>query len=153
MADLFTLTMAIGTVVKTAGTLIGGAMAKQAAEYEAEQYRRNALQARAAAQRQAFEQRRKKELALSALQARAAASGAGADDPTIITLAERIAGRGEYLALTEMFAGEEEARGMAGKAQAAEFRGEMRQLGSFFDAAGTILGGGASMYKLYRDEF
>ena len=110
MATIFTV---LGTVVSAVGTIAAGAAAARQAnaqaaaqEHAARIADQKAMQERAVAQRQAFENRREGRLATSTLIARAAASGASATDPTIINLGGDIAGRSEYLALSDMARGD-----------------------------------------------
>jgi hypothetical protein len=151
----------LGTVVSAAGTIAGGAAQKQAAGYQANSFLFNALQydqmaaeARATGQRADFEKRREGRLAESALTARAAASGGSATDPTALHIGSEIAGRSEYLALTEGYKGENKARGFEDaamgarmSAQAALAGGQAAQTASYFGAGGTLLSGVGSAFS------
>lgn len=153
-----------GAALSAGGTLVGGAAsaaagksAQQAGYFRATQEEQAAQESRAAAQRAALEKKRETGLIQSKLQARAAASGGGADDPGVLDLAGDIAGRGEYEALTEMYRGENRARGledaaigsrMSGDAALAE--GKAKQTASYFSAAGTLVGGAGSAYRTYN---
>lgn len=154
----------VGGVVSSIGTILGGNAAEdagraqqQAAYFRAAQEEQAANESRAAAQRSALEQRRQTGLAQSALQARAAASGGGADDPTIQNLAGDIAARGEYQSLLEMYKGENRARGLEDEAtgsrlsgDAALAEGKAKKKTSFLSAAGTLIGAAGSAYKTYK---
>src|SRR4051812_42023017 len=92
--------MLVAAVATAAGTIMSGAAANQAGqaqqgmmEYRAKQAEQGAGEARAMAQRKQMEEEKSGRLALSALQARSAASGGGATDDTIIALGEGIAGK------------------------------------------------------------
>ena len=85
---------------------------EQARAFEAAQLREKAKVERAAAQRVAGGERRNAELLLSSLQAKVAAGGGGTLDPSIVKLAQDIAGEGELRAMTAMYGGEEAARGL-----------------------------------------
>lgn len=166
MADPLTLTAlaltGAGTAISAGSTIAGGRaaeaggiLAQNQKDYEAKQYEQQAQESRASAQRLAFERRREASLLQSKLQARAAASGGGADDPTIITLSEGIAGRGEYEALMEMYKGENRARGLEDAAtnsrfegQAARWEGETKKRASQTKAIGTIISGLGDMAKM-----
>src|SRR5262249_40935198 len=96
-------------------------------------------------------------LALSKLQAQAAASGGGATDPTVVNLGERIAGRGELGALMETYKGESKARGLLDQAALARMsaaadlaRGDAQQTQSYFNAGGSLLGGLGSAFRTYN---
>lgn len=167
----------VGTLVSAAGTIVGGIAAKQQAdaqaaalEYRAKEEEKAAQEARASGQRQALEQRRNAALTGSMLVARAAASGAGATDPTILNLGTNIAERGEYLALTEKYKGEQRARGLEDQAAgdrwsaaATESSAGTAMFGSFLGAGAglmggigkTLMGGGSSAFGRYssHDDF
>lgn len=188
------LTMTIGSMAMTAvgagvsamGTIAGGNAAAQAGqmagaaaldagqrqqavdEFRAKQEDMAAQESRAVAQRSAFEKQREGRFALSSLQARAAAGGGGAADPTILNLGGDIAQRSEYDALFDMSKGENTARGyestatglrMTGdaalyeglsKQQALIYEGNAKQSASRLSAAGTLIGGAGSMFRQYN---
>lgn len=152
-----TLVSALGTIAAGSAAADAGARQQQAMEFRAKQEEQQAQESRAVAQRQALEKRREGTLLLSKLQARAAASGGGAADPTILGIASDISGRSEYDALFDMYKGENRARGledsavasrMSGAAALAE--GNARRSASLFSAAGTIIGGAGSAYRQYN---
>lgn len=154
----------VGGAVSAAGTIAGGnaaasagAAAQQSQNFKAAQEDQAAQESRAASQRDSLEKGRQTTLALSTLQANAAASGGGASDPGVLTLAGNIAGRGEYESLMDMYKGENRARGltdaatgarMTGEADLAE--GEAKQSASYLSAAGTIIGTAGSAYRTYN---
>jgi hypothetical protein len=149
MATIFTV---LGTVVSAVGTIAAGAAAARQAnaqaaaqEHAARIADQKAMQERAVAQRQAFEKRREGRLATSTLIARAAASGASATDPTIVNLGGDIAGRTEYLALSDMARGEQGGRDQENRAalnrwQAGIARDEagLKMGSSILSAAGSL---------------
>lgn len=102
------------------------AQQREAAEFEAAQLETNAIQTVAASQRAAMEERRQATLATSRMLAVAAASGAGASDPTVINMMARTAGEGAYRAATAMWDGEDKARRMRDEAAVARYTGESR---------------------------
>jgi hypothetical protein len=160
MATIFTV---LGTVVSAVGTIAAGAAAARAAnaqaaqqEYAARIADQKAMQERAVAQRQAFDKRREGRLATSTLVARAAASGASATDPTIIKLGGDIAGRSEYLALSDMARGEQAGLDQENKAalnrwQAGIARDEAdtAMTSGFLRAGSSILSGANSLFGRY----
>jgi hypothetical protein len=133
--------------VKAAGTIAAGNSAMAGAEYKKAQYDQAATEARAAGQRQAFEKKRETKLVQSKLLANAAASGGGADDPSIIALGKDIAGRGEYLALNEFYKGENRARGLEDAGNATLMEGRAAKKGATLAALGTIIGGAGGLFK------
>lgn len=156
---------AAGAATSAAGTIMGGNAAAEAGrmgqvaqQFKAQQLNQQAVQSRAVAQRQALETGLKTTYALSELQAKAGSSGGGASDPGVISLTGQVAGRGKYLALADMYEGENRARGLEAEAEGAEFtgnalriEGEEKRSASRYAAAGTILGGAGSMFKQYGD--
>ena len=121
-------------VIKARNTLAAGRAEQQAArarqqalEHEAAQARQQAGQERATSQRAAFEKRRKTRLLESRALALAAASGAGAGDPTVENLLGDIGAEGEFRALSELFVGEERALGLETRADLRSFEGRQER--------------------------
>lgn len=143
--DPITATMAVltvvGSAVTAAGTLSAGANAKASANSQAAQMDQQATQARASSQRTMMEHQRQTGLVQSQLQSRAAASGAGAQDETVIKLGSDIAGRGEEQALMDLYNGENTAIGLEDAARAKRASGKAAQQGSYLSAAGSTLSG------------
>ena len=123
---------------------------------------RQAGQEQAAAQRAAMEERRQGRFLSSRVRNLAAASGAGALDPTIIDILGDIDTEVEARALTALYEGGERAAslrteadltrqagiitGQTGKAVAKSERNR-----ALMGAAGTLLSGGTSLATKYRD--
>lgn len=138
-----------------------GAANQQAADYTARSMEIQAGQERAVAQRKAIAQRRQEGLVQSRAQALAAASGAGASDPTIISNASLITREGELGALTSMYQGEQSAQNLETGATLKRYEGASGRAGSDAmagatdtAAAGTVfsgLGRTASLYAKYGD--
>jgi hypothetical protein len=152
---------AASTAASAASTIAGGRAAQQSAlaqqqalEFRARQEEAAAQEARALAGRAGQDKRREVALAQSKLQARAAASGGGADDSTIVNLSEDIASSGEYAALMEMYKGESRARSLEDQATGNRYSGAVaiaegntkRKLANL-RAIDTIIGGANSMVK------
>lgn len=127
--------------VTAAGTLAAGKAQEQAANYEAQQLDVQAKNRQAEAQVQAGELKRKKELALSNLQANAAASGFSATDPTSLALADEIARYGTFQEQLAQYGGTSERAGLEAQAEGRRMTGKAARIGSRYSAAGTILGG------------
>lgn len=138
-----------GSAVSAMGTIAAGKSRQQAAEYEAAQLNVKAKEEQAAAQREAFDAARKKELTLSTLQSRAAASGFEATDPTALALADEISRYGTYQEQMAMYGGESRRIGIDAQAQGRRMEGAAARQGAAYSAAGTILGGISSMANKY----
>lgn len=162
--DPVTIAVVLGvgaTLVQASGTLAAGRAEQEAAnaraqglEHQAAQGRQVAGQERATAQRAAIEQRRQGRFLASRALAVAAASGAGAGDPTVENILGGIGAEGEFRALSELFIGEERARGLETQADLRIFESEQeRRAGkaarraSRGTAFAQILGGGATAFS------
>jgi hypothetical protein len=160
MAALPLIATAVSAVATIGSTIVGfagaqqqAAAAKNDAAYKAKQMTMQAQESRAASQREALETTRRSQLAQSQLQARAAASGAGATDETVIGLGEAIAGRGEYERLMQMYKGENQARGYEDAGAAAIATGNAEAKGAKLKGFGTILSGVGSLASTAGDYY
>lgn len=128
------------------GTLLGGAVASQGAmqagqaEHDAQYYkaaglRQSAQSERAGGQSDMINLARKRDDMQSTLRARAAASG-GATDPTVLALSDQLETQGTLGALTEMWKGEDRARGLTDQARGAEMTGDAALEGAKLRAKG-----------------
>lgn len=138
-----------------AASLIG-ARRKAALDFEAKQLEIEAGQAVAAGQRNSDDIARKVDLVNSAALARAAASGAGASDPTVMAVLARTKGEGAYRQALAMYEGEAQARLDRLRASAATFEGDTALLdagrarsAANNTAAATLLSGAAKTASLY----
>lgn len=139
--------------IPIASALLGAAGNKKAgdasaaqAEAQTKQYYAAAGQSRAVAQRQAIEARRQAALINSRQQAVAAASGAGAADPTVVSLMTKARVAGEMDALTALYQGEQTARDLTYAGQLGLAAGEAAKSASQIGMASSILGGAGSLY-------
>lgn len=165
----FTIIKTVATVVSAAvkarNELAAGKAEQQAAnaraaalEHEAAQARQKAGQERASSQRESFEARRKARLLESTALVRAAASGAGAGDPTVENILGGIGAEGEFRALTALFVGEEGARGLEMGADLKIFEGAQerrageaaRRLSKGRAVAGLLSGGTKALSTAYE---
>ena len=151
----------IGTIVSTndasAAMKAEGENARDIGRWQSAQLKQQAGQERASAQRQAIEERRKGDIAVSRARAVAAASGGGASDPTVMNIYSDLASEGEYNAQAVLAEGEEAARGLESQAGAAEYEGAAAYAGSkyrssaakragYISSVGHMLQGGADIY-------
>lgn len=131
----------IGGFVQAEGYRQQGEAANEAAQTEALQLDARGREEFAAAQREALAKRREGVLANSRIQALSAASGGGADDPTILKLMTGVAGDAEYGAQTVMFGGKQRRAGLFDAANNRRREGQASLLGSKYASAGAIFGG------------
>jgi murein L,D-transpeptidase YcbB/YkuD len=175
------LTVGAGSAVQAQGTLaagkaaeeIGLAQQKQSqaqgdaaraqAEYEARNLDAQAKQEFAASQREALQYRRQKQLALSSLQAKGAASGFDPNSASNLAIADEIEKYGTVQEGMAMYGGSARARNLEATAAGKRLSGQSaydaayssgdiyakegyaRKEASQYGAAGTILGGVSTM--------
>ena len=138
-----------GSVLKAGGTIFSSQAQAKSLKNEARQLDTKAGLERASSQREAMEERRKARLLQSRGQAVAAASGGGADDPTIVNLMADIAGEGEYRSLTALYEGNERAFGLEAEAKARRKEAKNAKIAGYIDAGSTLIGAGSSMAQRY----
>lgn len=97
----------------------------QAAQYEASQAEQQAGQAVAAGSENAQIEQRNAQLVKSRQLALAGASGAGASDPTMVSLISRTAGEGSYRAALALYHGEETSRNLKQQAASDLYEGQI----------------------------
>jgi hypothetical protein len=139
---------ALSTAATVGTTLLAGQQAKQAGKFEQQQRERAANEERVASQRQAMEDRRKTGLTLSRINALGASSGAGNTNATIVDIMEETAGRGQYLANSTSYGGEQRARGQIDEGAAAVAKGRSAWVGSILEGVGEAANGYAGYRKL-----
>lgn len=139
-----------GTAVSAVGTLAAGAAQKSAADYQAAQLDQQAKEETAAAQREAQRAEKEKNFILSRQQAVAGASGLGALDETVQSLAGDVITQGEVNKGMILYGGEERARGRRAQAVAARMEGKAAQTGSYFGAFGTLADGIGTFAKDWK---
>ncbi len=127
----------LGGQIASQGALQAGQAAREAAYYRAAGLRQNAQEERAAGQRDMFNVQTKTKDIQSTLRARAAASGGGATDPTIMALQDQIETAGSVGALTEMYKGENRARGLVDSARGEEISGDAALTGANYRSQGA----------------
>jgi hypothetical protein len=149
MAGLAAVASLVGTAVSAIGTIAAGKAQQNAANYEAAQMEVKAKEERASAQRDAMDMARKRRLALSNLQARAAGSGLGAADPTVLDLTGEVAQYGTYQEQLAMYGGESRSEELKASAAGRRAAGAAAMQNAYFGAADTILGGVSSMFNRY----
>lgn len=147
-ASLLPLMMA-STILSAGGQVAGGIAANNAAKYTAQQQEIAGSQGLAASQRTAFSETRRASLVGSRARAVAAASGAGATDPTVVNIEGDIAGQGEYNALSALYEGQEAKRTGDANAALTRFEGKQAKTAAFIGAGSTLLKGGTSLYDKY----
>lgn len=124
-----------------------GEALREAARFEAMQLRAQASDALAASQRRAYDEERAAKYLASETLARAAASGGGASDPTVVNLIARQAEEGAYRQQVRLYEGETTARQLRLAAAAREYEGASREASAKGAGRATMLGAGATMLR------
>lgn len=127
-----------GTVLSAGSQVMGGISARRAGDATAAQADVAAGQVQASSQRVAAEQERKTKLVSSRAQAVAAASGAGATDPTVLDTIGRIASEGAYRSELALYEGNTQAAALRARGEAARYEGRAAQTAGFIKGAGTL---------------
>lgn len=117
-----------------------------ASEASARNYEQTAGQERAAAQREMEEARRQGRYVSSAITARAAASGGGVNDPTVINLLGDAGKVAEIDARTAYYQREQSARNLEYAADVSRAQGAAAQEGAVLKGLTSALGAGSSLY-------
>lgn len=152
----------IAPIVSGVGTIAGGLMQaqgqkaqarsqQQALNYQAKQLEMQGKEEQAAAQHEMFQQRREKELALSALQARGAASGFETTDPTGLQIGEDIEKYGTLQEMMAAYGGRSRRAGLNAEAVGRRAEGAAAVQGAKSAAMGTILGGLTSGFSRFAE--
>lgn len=163
MADPLTIAAIGGTILSGAGAISSANAAESRAEQqaqimeaEAKQRERMAGQERASMSREIVEKQRNKERVMSRAQTVNAASGTGSLDQSFIEIVSDLEREGEYRKDVARYEGESRARDLEfgadiNKYEASSQRaqGKAAKRAGYLKAAGSVLEGGASMYKKY----
>ena len=150
MADPITAIVAGATILSAVGKRKAGKAQDTASKYDAKVATQQAQQERAAAQRDALNQRRQGMLLASRAQAVAASSGAGALDPTVMNVISGLTGEAELAGLASIYQGESRARSLEHGATMSRLAGKQAKKAGSIDALTTLLGGVDSFQTVYK---
>lgn len=139
----------IGTAVSTLGTIQAGREAKAEADYAAKQQEMQADEATASSQRDAAEKYRKGRIMLGDQRAALAASGGDLTDPSVIDIMGDTEAEVDLAARTDIYRGEQQARGYNDAAINSRISGKNAQKASYISAAGNLFSGMSSMYSRF----
>ncbi len=153
LSDFLPLALQVSSTILSAGSQVArgqsyrtaGARRKAMLDFEAEQLDREAEQASGVGMRAAADEVRKARLVSSSALAKAAASGAGASDPTVMGIISRTVGEGAYRASVAMYEGEAQARLDRLRASAARYEGALSVSDAESAAQQSNLAAGASL--------
>ena len=137
-----------------------GTRRKAAYDFEAAQQEIAAQESSGVAMRAAADEVMKARTVNSTALARAAASGAGASDPTVMAILARTAGEGAYRSAAAMYEGEAQARLDRLRAAALRYQGELSAADSEsaaeqtgYGVGSTLLSGGMRLLSMYDKYF
>ncbi len=143
------IAMVAGSALSAGGTILGANSEAKGLRREAAQLEANAGQERASSQREAFEARREGRFAASRALAIAAASGGGADDPTIVNAMADLEGDAEYRARVALYEGNVAGDDLERQAKARRREAKSVKTQSYFKAGATILGAAGGIADRY----
>jgi hypothetical protein len=145
----------VGTGISAATALQGAGLgltllsAHQASRYssamgkaQSKAFKAEANAEKVRGQHAAVEERRQARFAQSRALAVAAASGAGASDPTVMNTIGDLEAEGEYRALTSLFNGEQRARSQTMQANIARSEGRAGSVSALMQGGATLLNNG-----------
>jgi signal transduction protein with GAF and PtsI domain len=138
-----------GTVMQVQGTLQQGREQQARYEYEQKVQEQQADEAQAASQRDAAARHREGELILSQQRAGIAASGGGLAEGGVIDLMGDTKERVEFAKETELYKGEQQAKGYDDAAKVAGINAENAMKSAQYAAAGQLFSGVTSMFSRF----
>ena len=138
-------------VIGVGSTLMAGKQQNDLAKFEALQMDQAADAERAVSQRQAQEERKRSKYLQSRATSLAAASGAGASDPTIENIVAGLDSEGEYRALTALYNGEQQAQGLELGSKVRRIEGKNARQSGRYRAGNTLMSSGSSLYDRYAE--
>lgn len=142
----------IGTGIQALGTIRAGKDADAKAQYEAKVQEQQSDEAKAASQRDAAAQYRQGQQLLSQQRAAIAGSGGSIADPSVIDLMGDTAGEARLAADTEIYKGEQQARGYNDAAVNSRISGKNAKTAAYIGAAGSLFSGVSSMYSRFGQQ-
>lgn len=149
LAGLAPIFSAVGTGISVLGTIQAGREAKAQAEYQAKVQEQQADEAYASAQRDATEKYRKGRIMLGDQRAAIAGSGGDLTDPSVLDIMGDTEAEIDLAARTDIYKGEQQARGLNDAAINSRISGKNAQKASYISAAGSLFSGVSSMYSRF----
>lgn len=152
LAALGPILSAVGTGIGVLGTIQQGREAKAQAEYQAKVQEQQADEAYASAQRDAAEKYRKGQIMLGDQRAAIAGSGGDLTDPSVLDIMGDTAAEIDLAARTDIYRGDQQARGYNDAAINSRITGKNAQRASYLSAAGTLFSGVSNMYSRFGQQ-
>lgn len=143
---------AAGTVVQTLGTLQAGREEQARFQYEQKVQRQQADEAQASSQRDAAARYREGEFILSQQRAGIAGGGGSLADASVIDLMGDTAAEADLAARTEIYKGEQQARGYNDAAKISGINAKNAMNRAKWQAAGGLFAGVSNMYSRFGQQ-
>lgn len=147
LSQVATGLQAAGGTQVTLGYLANGTQALVQSQFVADQLREQASNAMGTAQRKAWSDERATKYLASETLARAAASGGGASDPTVVNIIAQQAAEGAYRQQVDLYDGESRARQLTLQAQSRELEGQATASNDRRMAGASLMGVGTTFLK------
>lgn len=142
----------VGTGVSVAGTIAGGVQAANAADYQEKVAEQNEDEAHAASQREAEARRRQGRLIQSRQRAAIAAGGGSIAEPSVLDVMGDTAQAVDLAADTDIYRGENAARGYRDAANVARYQKGQALGASYLGAASDLFSGVSNMYARFGQQ-
>ena len=139
----------VSSILSAGSQYNAGKAEERRANLEAQQLDASAKEELAAAQRAGVEEERMGEFRASRMLALAAASGAGASDPTVINLMANLAGETQYSKSVKLYEGGTRSAQKKYEGRLRRFEGREARKAGEFGAKTTLLGGAAGLFSKY----
>jgi len=142
---------AIGTIMSVAGTIQEGREQKARFQYEQKVAAQQADEATAASQRDAMARYREGRHLLSQQQAAIAGSGGTMTDPSVIDIMDDTTERVRLAAETDIYKGEQQARGYNDAAKVAGYNAESAMRAARIKATTNLFSGMSSLFSRFGE--
>lgn len=139
----------IGAITTASAQRNAGKAAQNEADYEAQMANIQAGQEQAASQRTMLDKQREKELAQSTLQARAASSGGGALDPSVVNIMGDLESQGTLNEQNALYTGDSKAAALRQSAALKTYSGQVANANGQQASTATLVSGASSMLAKY----
>lgn len=138
-----------GTILSVQGAMEQGREEKARFQYEQKVAAQQADEAKAASQREAMARYREGRMLLSQQQAAIAGSGGNLTDPSVIDLMDDTKEQVTVAAQTDIYRGEQQARGYNDAAKVAGYNAESAMRAARLNAMSNLFGGVSSMFSRF----
>ncbi|WAX94153.1 hypothetical protein N7E70_021110 [Aminobacter sp. NyZ550] len=140
-----------GTIMSVAGAMQEGREQKARFQYEQKVAAQQADEAAAASQRDAMARYREGRQLLSQQQAAIAGSGGSMTDPSVIDIMDDTSERVRLAAETDIYKGDQQARGYNDAAKVAGYNAESAMRAARIRAAGSLFSGMSSLFSRFGE--